>query len=158
MPQYLLVQAIHQKMDLNLFRIPKDDIDDLGNRYFIFTGDKLMLRDKGRLMFEEDNMKELFEEFYNTFPVKTPISNRRLRAHHSESMNGSQAWNIYKRLIKTKDEHNQLMNGLNSELNERKSNNGLEYMHNILAWLRAGSWEMYDIKSDSSDEVFVEVG
>ena len=154
-----MLEAIHQQVQdqENSFRIHPDDLKDLNDRNFIYLGDKIALRDKGRALFEDDNMKVLFEEFYNEFPSKTPVSGRRLRAFGIDSMNGQQAWSIYKRLIKNKSDHEKLMSGLNAELIERSSGNGLEYMHNILAWLRAGSWQMYDI-NESNEESFIEIG
>ena len=132
------------------FSISSAEIIDLNDRNFIFNGSEIKLRDKGRLLFEEDNIKGLFEEFYNLFPTITP-SGRRLRTSSADTKLANDAFVAYKRKIRKKEDHLNLINGLKIELKERDDNNSLEYINNILTWIRNATWELYESDQEGDD-------
>ena len=139
-------------------KISDIELKNLNDRNFIFNGDKIELRDRGRLLFEEDNIKELFEEFFYAFPAKTPDS-RRLRPSSPDTKIGNDAFIAYKRKVRKKNQHDELMVGLKNELNERESKDSMSYINNILTWIRNATWEMYDEDPDAEgfSETFLDV-
>lgn len=139
--------------DKYLKTITVEERRDLGRRNLIFDGEKPMLRAEGLKLFEDENMKLLFDELWEYYPFKT-IGGRVLRSRDKNTKNYNDAWSIYRRYVKKKEVHNNVIGGLKAELNDRTSGNSLNYMTNILTYLRNRGWEMYDsdgvdLKTDS---------
>jgi len=151
--QLYYLESVYNKQE-NISLINSNDLNDLIEQGYLYNGEVTKLRDKGRSLFEGDQIKTLFEEFYTLFPIKTP-SGRRLRASSMDSMNGDKVWVLFKRKIKTEEDYKGLIKGLANELKERETNNSLEYINNIITWLRNNTWEMYD--SDDSEEIVLDV-
>jgi len=143
--------AIQRKLQITLTPEEREELRDKG---YIYDGEQKRLREKGRLLFHTDNTRAWFEEFYNAFPNKTP-SGRRLRTDKLNSTNARTAWGIFKQKIYTESDFRSLMNGLKNEIREREASGSMEFINNILAWLRQGGWEMYE--SGNDEEVIYDI-
>jgi hypothetical protein len=135
--------------------ITKDEKDELVKRDFIFNLDNPALRKEGMDLFEEENLKNLFNEFWEAYPTKTP-NGRLLKSEKTNTKNYNDAWSIYKKRIRKKSAHDELMNGLTAELASKSKTNSLNYLNNVVTWLRSMNWQLYDINSSevSTDGLF----
>lgn len=83
-----------------------------------------------------------FEEFWTTFPRKTP-SGRILRAATTKAQTAKIALILFKKAVATEEEALIAIRGLKLEIKSRMMANGLEYMNNVQTYIRSKNWELY---------------
>jgi len=100
------------------------------------------LREPSLQLFEGN--KDLFITWLLTFPVKTP-SGRYLSPIGDDTKAASQLKTRWKANFGTDNLLMQkVINILQAEVNWRKKNGKMEYIHNAETWLNQGDWEKYE--------------
>ena len=121
--------------------IDKVELDTLQMKGFIKIMDsEIVLRNKTLELFEGKN---LFLKFMNTFPIKTP-SGRYLSPLRCKTTKADKLEKKWKKLFKNNpilEEH--ALKVLNAELDWRRKENKMEYIHNMEAWLNQGDYDNY---------------
>lgn len=147
--EYLALILIYQKkmnkIDIfegNLGNIYNKDIISLQSKGYIKIINKdVELRLKAIKLFEGE--RDPFLVWFNTFPLKTP-SGRYLRPSSDNTIKGKsirKKWN--KHFLNKPSKQELCLKSLSAEIDWRKSNNKMDYMHNAETWLNQGDWELY---------------
>lgn len=100
------------------------------------------LREPTNELFEGD--RDLFLTWINTFPVKTP-SGRYLSPVGEETVAAGKLKKKWEAAFGTDTilkKH--VIDVVQAEVNWRKKNNKMEFMHNAETWLNQGDWENYE--------------
>lgn len=110
----------------------------------------------------KDKIDEIFEEFLKVFPEKTP-SGRILRPKNATAKQNKLARAIFKKELKKSTSANIALVGLKQEIQARQQQGSLEYMQNLLAYIRGNNWDNYydpdaetpDIDLDQASSAFL---
>jgi len=140
--QAFFLISLYNNDDKYINNITKEEKRELYERNLIFNTEKPALRSEGLSLFSDDNIKELFDLFWDRYPSKTP-SGRVLKSVAKGTKQYDVAWQKYKRIIKRKSDHEAVMHGLNAELQDKGRRGSLEYMQGVERYLNARQWEMY---------------
>lgn len=147
---YLLYIFLEEE-DPNFYKVI-DFVDEskLQNKNYIkITKDKIVLRTKGREIFDKD----LFLRFLNTFPIKTPGSNRYLSPLGNTGLNVNKIKAKWNKLFKNKPHlQEKAIKVLEAELAWRKRTDQLEYIHNIETWLNQHDYEKFEYLLEEFEE------
>lgn len=121
-------------------RIEEDSLQDRGF-IKILPDNEIILRDKSTKLFESGS---LFLRYLTTFPVKTP-SGRPLSPVGADTVKGKKMEAKWNKLFKNKPhKEKRALEVLEAELEWRKANNKMEFMHNAEAWLNQGDYENFE--------------
>jgi hypothetical protein len=93
-----------------------------------------------------------FEEFWKTFPQKTPRG-RALRALSLSAKKAKAALALFKKEIASPEEADLAIRGLKLELLNRARTNELEYINNIQTYIRNKNWELYQDPDEKIDDL-----
>ena len=153
--QAFFLISLYNKDDKYINNITKDERKNLYDRDLIFNTEVPSLRREGLAIFEDENMKELFNELWDVFPTKTP-NGRVLKSVAKNTKQYEVAWGKYKRICKKKEDHKAIMHGLKAELADKARRGSLEYFQGIERYLNARNWEMYQDSeiSESTDNLY----
>lgn len=146
--EYVYLKALHEnrsKEELTQIYTCIDRIeeDGLQERGFIklMPGNTVILREKANRLFDSGNM---FLTFLNTFPIKAP-SGRYLSPLRSDTIAAEKLEKKWHKLFKGKPHREQrALNVLEAELEWRRNNNKMEFIHNAEAWLNQGDYENFE--------------
>jgi hypothetical protein len=120
--------------------LEEDSLQDKGYIKIMPNG-KTILRNAGKKLFESG---DLFTRFLVMFPVKTP-DGRVLSPAGADTIKGRTLRDKWKRHFKNKpDKERRALEVLDAELEWRRANNNLKFMHNAETWLNQGDYETYE--------------
>ena len=148
--QAFFLWSLYNNNNKYINTITKSEKERLYERNLVFGTTEPSLRAEGLALFEDSNMKSLFDEFWELYPNKTP-NGRVLKTAAFKTKSYNDAWIAYNRYVKKKTNHDMLMNGLRAELKDKSNRNSMDYMQGVLPWLRARTWEQY-ADSETVDE------
>ena len=95
-------------------------------------------------MTDKSEIEKKFVEFINIFPVKTP-SGRPLRPKKITAKQNIMAKKLFLKDIRSLEDAQIAIDGLKIELEERRQQNSMEYIQNLLTYIRNNNWdEFYD--------------
>ena len=138
---------IFEYVALYLIYEGRQDIDSkflksLEDKGFVKSDDKIYLRDKARLIFEQE--KDYFCTWLASFPIKTP-SNRYLSPVNPDTIMGQKLRKKWNSLFKNNAVAAQkAIEVLEAEMEWRRKTGKFEFMHNAETWLNQGDFEKYE--------------
>jgi len=149
--QYLVLLKIGKRLGVESFIIHPDDLEVLeAEEYIVKTSSSYRLTNEGLNQIEDES--DLFEIFLSKFPSKAKdgIKVRRLSVNDPNSKKAKITKAIWKRITKNNLElQENIIKGLDREIEERTRQGSLWFMHNIDTWLRQADWELYLEKDDN---------
>lgn len=146
--EYVYLKSIYEERSkaemLQIFScIDRIEEDSLQDRNFIkiLPDNEILLRDNAIKLFES---KDLFTKYLTMFPVKTP-SGRYLSPAGADTIKGAEIEKKWKKIFKNKPHKEQrALDVLEAELEWRRKNNSMEFMHNALTWLNQGNYQNFE--------------
>ena len=128
------------------FKYGENEINKLiEKKYLNKIGETIVLAPKAVVYFQA---KELFREFFDTFPHTVPDrggEERPLRTASIETEGAAVTGSIWRRKVKGNiNLQERIIEVLRAEIDWRMRQNTLQYMHNIDTWLRQNDYEKYD--------------
>lgn len=146
--EYVYLKAIYEERTEEELRqifscIDRVEEDSLQERGFIKIApdSQNILRHKAKKLFES---ADLFLKFLTTFPIKTPTG-RYLSPLRSDTIKAEKLHAKWKRIFKNKPHKEaRALEVLEAELEWRKKENKMEFIHNAETWLNQGDYENFE--------------
>lgn len=95
------------------------------------------------------NIDELFNIFWNTYPLHTPSYNGRVRIIRAEKEKCKQ---LYKRIVTSQEMHDKIIRLLNLEINRRVLQGDMQFMPSPARYLRGKMYESFEEFINKKDE------
>lgn len=145
--QYCFLHSLFFNTDSSL--ITDDELSHLEKyEYIKITDTEVVLREKGKQLFEAKTSDSLFFEFFSSYPLKVPNGSggyRVLRTKDTESKEALEVKKKYLAIIKKPGEHEKIIKTLPIYIK-----NAFPYIVGITVFLNNKTWEKY---CDLGDEV-----
>lgn len=146
--EYVYLKALYEKRSKEdliaitacIDRIEEDDLQAKGF-IKILPDNEVILRNPAIKLFESGS---LFTKFLTMFPVKTP-SGRYLSPRGSETVKSVKMEAKWNKVFKNKPhKEKRALEVLDAELEWRRDNNKMEFMHNAETWINQGDYENFE--------------
>ena len=98
------------------------------------------------------DIEDKFREFHSVFPEKTP-SGRPLRAKSYEAKRSVMARNLFLKDVTSLKDAEVALKGLKMEIEQRRQKNSMEYMHNLITYVRNHDWDIYYNEEEETPDV-----
>ena len=86
------------------------------------------------------NTAELFQQLWDIYPITVIDEKNRIRRIRIDR---ETCWKLYRLIITSKKQHNQVLIALKKELLERTNNNTMGFMVELSRYIRRKRWESY---------------
>lgn len=147
---YIFLWSLYHSISLEIEIFPNHKpLEDKG---LIKIGDKYILTNKGKDLFEPKGVEAKFIEFYTSYPQR--VSNgmggyRALRDSGSDTKRANVCLKKYENLLKRNPKiHTTIMNGLRNYI----SNSNRQYLVNVEVFLNQEYWNKY-VSEEKSEEI-----
>lgn len=138
--QYCFLYSLFFRTDSCL--LTDQELEHLQDQSYIkITEEEVVLRDKGRQLFEATTSDSLFFEFFSSYPIKVPNGSggyRVLRTKDTDSKEAIEIKKKYLTIAKKPGEHEKIINGLKVYVK-----NQFPYIVGIDVFLNKRIWEKY---------------
>ena len=140
--KYWLLYYVYNKkeIDIEKYEMAKDLNDLIKNDYIKKEGKDYVLKGKGLRYFEMKNTEELFQQLWDIYPITVIDEKNRIRRIRIDR---ETCWKLYRLIITSKEQHNQVLIALKKELLERTNNNTMGFMVELSRYIRRKRWESY---------------